>query len=263
MVRNNWIEGGNRQLDLVDAEDSQILVNHPSYTTTHVYGIVLIEPDGAGNSQIVHYGGDSGTQADYRKGTLYFYNNTVISTRTTNTTLISLSTNDETANVFNNTVYTTASGSNFAMISNNGTFNMYHNWLKTGWKDCHCNPNGVVNDTGNNLAGSDPLFEDFDAQNFRLLQNSPLINQGDVIPAALLPDHNVSQEYAEHQNSTSRDISGDIDIGAYEYSSSLSINDETFDNDAFISPNPTSGISKTDLMNDFIKSVIVYNELGQ
>jgi hypothetical protein len=63
VVRYNWIEGGNRQLDLVDAEDSDVLVNHPSYHETFVYGNVLIEPDDAGNSQIVHYGGDSGATA--------------------------------------------------------------------------------------------------------------------------------------------------------------------------------------------------------
>ena len=64
--------------------------------TTYVYGNVLIEPDGAGNSQIVHYGGDSGRRPNYRKGTLYFYHNTVVSTRAGNTTLFRLSTNDET-----------------------------------------------------------------------------------------------------------------------------------------------------------------------
>ena len=30
VVRYNWIEDGNRQLDLVDAEDSAVLVNHPA-----------------------------------------------------------------------------------------------------------------------------------------------------------------------------------------------------------------------------------------
>ena len=46
---------------------------------TFVYGNVLVETGDDGNSQIVHYGGDSGTTANYRKGTLYFYNNTVVS----------------------------------------------------------------------------------------------------------------------------------------------------------------------------------------
>ena len=54
VVRYNWIEGGNRQLDLVDAEDSPIIRDDPSYRRTNVYGNVLIEPAGAGNRQIVH-----------------------------------------------------------------------------------------------------------------------------------------------------------------------------------------------------------------
>ncbi|MBS3920008.1 MAG: polysaccharide-degrading enzyme [Deltaproteobacteria bacterium] len=96
VVRYNWIESGNRQLDLVDAEDSPDLVNHPSYRKTLVYGNILIEPNGAGNSQVLHYGGDSGNTTIYRKGILYFYNNTVVSTRTGNTTLMRLSTNEKT-----------------------------------------------------------------------------------------------------------------------------------------------------------------------
>ena len=182
-VRNNWIESGNRQLDLVDAEDSQVLVNHPSYQTTYVYGNILIEPDNAGNSQMVHYGGDSGNTAIYRKGILYFYNNTVISTRTGNTTLLRLSTNSETAQVFNNVIYTTASGSSFAMVDDTGLFNMHHNWLKTGWVNCHCGtPSGTVTNQGNISTGSNPLFADFAGQDFKLTATSPLVDQGAALP---------------------------------------------------------------------------------
>jgi len=71
VVRYNWIEGGNRNLDLVDGEDSAIIRNAPEYRKTFVYGNILIKQDG-GNNQAVHYGGDSGTITDYRKGKLYF-----------------------------------------------------------------------------------------------------------------------------------------------------------------------------------------------
>lgn len=79
IIRYNWIEGGNKQLDLVDAEDTNILVSDPKYHQTFVYGNILIEHADDGNSQILHYGGDSGDESIYRKGTLFFYNNTVIS----------------------------------------------------------------------------------------------------------------------------------------------------------------------------------------
>ncbi len=59
VVRYNWIQGGNRQLDLVDAADNGPIESDPSYHSTFVYGNILIEPAGDGNQQMVHYGGDS------------------------------------------------------------------------------------------------------------------------------------------------------------------------------------------------------------
>lgn len=222
VVRYNWIESGNRQLDLVDAEDSSVLVNHPSYSKTYVYGNVLIEPDGAGNSQIIHYGGDSGTLGDYRKGDLYLVNNTIISTRSGNTTLIRLSTNDETVHVFNNIIYNTANGSNMALIDDNGTLNLNNNWLKTNYQDCHCAPDGVINNTGGNIEGDNPLFSNFNQQDFTLMKNSPVIDLATAISPMNLPDHDITKQYKTHQNSQDRPISGSLDMGAFEYCGLLS-----------------------------------------
>ena len=217
VVRYNWIESGNRQLDLVDAEGSQVLVNHPSYSSTYVYGNVLIEPDGAGNSQIVHYGGDSGTTADYRKGTLYFYNNTVISTRTGNTTLMRLSTNDESAEAFNNILYNSAAGNRFAMISGTGIFNLSHNWIKSGWKTCHCTPSGTLTNLGSNIEGNDPFFINFAQQNFQLQSQSLVINQGKSMPANVMPLHGITAAYGVHQQYADRKQWSAVDMGAFEY----------------------------------------------
>lgn len=263
LIRNNWIEGGNRQLDLVDATGSTVLLNHPKYSTTHVYSNILIEPDGAGNSQIMHYGGDSGHTNDYRKGDLYFYNNTVISTRTGNTTLVRLSTNDETAHVFNNLIYTIASGEYFAMIAGHGTFNMNHNWLKPNWQHCFCSPDGVVIDLGNNISGADPFFDDFDNQIFSLQEISPLINQGGIIPSLLLPDYNVSFEYVKHQESVSRPVSGNLDIGAFEFDEQMSTEALDKEYSLKIFPNPVTDILHFTCENRFIKSYKIYDLLGQ
>ena len=216
-VRYNWIESGNRQLDLVDAEDSQVLVNHPSYRKTFVYGNVLIEPDGAGNSQMIHYGGDSGTTSDYRKGDLYLYNNTIISTRSGNTTLVRLSTGDETTHVFNNIIYNTANGNKMAMIGGNGTLNLNNNWLKTNWRDCHCSPTGTVNDNGNNIEQTDPMFSDFAVQDFSLQSESSAINNGDVLNPAVLPDNAVVSQYVQHLGSETRPLDNTFDMGAFEF----------------------------------------------
>jgi Secretion system C-terminal sorting domain len=260
IVRNNWIEAGNRQLDLVDAEGSSVLVNHPLYSKTYVYGNILIEPDGAGNSQIIHYGGDSGTLADYRKGDLYLYNNTIISTRSGNTTLIRLSTIDETANVFNNVIYVTASGSSLAMIGGDGVFNYYNNWMNTGWVDCHCTPSGTLNDLNNNVSGSDPLFVDFLNQNFRLQNASALIDQGSAIPSSLLPTYNISKEYVEHQSSVNRPVNSVIDIGAFESIEGLSTSDLEAKKSIRVFPNPFHDVIELGLNN--IAEVIVYDARG-
>ena len=217
VARYNWIESGNRQLDLVDAEGSSQIVNAPEYRKTFVYGNILIEPDGAGNSQIVHYGGDSGTTNAYRKGKLYFYNNTVVSTRAGNTTLFRLSTNDETADVRNNIVYVTASGNRLAITNDDGIHTLSHNWFKPNWVNSHSGtPGGTINDDGTSVTGTSPGFVDFNSQNFHLAPNSNATNTGTNLNADVLPTHALLRQYIRHQQSGQRPPNGVIDIGAFE-----------------------------------------------
>src|SRR5690606_4653520 len=67
-IRYNWIENGNRQLDLVDSDHDE-LTSDTDYLDTYVYGNLLIEAEGEGNRQIIHYGGDGESLDTYRKGT--------------------------------------------------------------------------------------------------------------------------------------------------------------------------------------------------
>lgn len=216
VVKNNWIEGGNRQLDLVDAEDSAVLVNHPSYRKTFVYGNVLIEPDGEGNSQIVHYGGDSGTVSDYRKGTLYFFNNTLVSTRSGNTTLLRLSTNDEGADVRNNILYVTASGNRLAMLSSAGILDLSHNWLKAGWVDSHGSLTGIIDDDGTAISSADPGFANESTQDFHLAEGSMCLDRGTPQHPDTLPENPLDRQYLAHQDSEPRIGDGALDLGAFE-----------------------------------------------
>jgi hypothetical protein len=220
VVRYNWIEGGNRQLDLVDAEDSGVIVSDPSYRATLVYGNVLIEPANDGNRQMVHYGGDSGTTGDYRKGTLYMYNNTLVSTRTDRTTLLRLSTNEETADFRNNIVYPTLAGNTIALLDQTGLLQLSHNWFKPGWVSTFGTLDGTIMDDGTGVIGTSAGFVDVAGQNFRLAAGSNAINGGTLLPAAVTPLHAVVRQYLKHQSSESRPSSAALDIGAYEYSSS-------------------------------------------
>lgn len=213
VVRYNWIESGNRQLDLVDAEDSLALVNDPGYRRTFVYGNILIEPEDAGNSQIVHYGGDSGDPSIYRKGTLYFYNNTIVSTRTGNTALLRLSTNDETCDCRNNIVWTTASGDHLALVDAAGVLHLKNNWLKSGWVASHSGLTGTIYNDGGNLAGDSPGFVDAAKQDYHLVRQSPCVNAG----AALDPGaYALACQYVKHRLSEPRPADGNLDLGAFE-----------------------------------------------
>lgn len=216
VVRYNWIESGNRQLDLTDGEDSSLIRNDPRYRTTHVYGNVLIEPDAAGNRQITHYGGDSGTTAYYRKGVLYFYNNTIISTRVGRTTLFRLSTNEERCEARNNIFYVTAAGSELSLLDETGVLDLFYNWFKPGRVVSFGTFTGTVNDNNTSVTGTTPGFVNEAGQDYRLAAASACVNAGVALNAAVLPAHDVVRQYAKHQSSSARPNDGWFDIGAYE-----------------------------------------------
>jgi len=215
VIRYNWIESGNRQMDLVDAEDSDELVNDPAYLQTFVYGNVLIEPDNAGNSQIVHFGGDSGDTAIYR-GTLYFWNNTVVSTRAGNTTLLRLSSNEQTAEVRNNIIYVTASGNRLALSNEAGTLKYGWNLFKTGFVGSHSELTGVLTDLGGNVTAASPSFLNEVSQDFHLLASSPARNAAGPLPTAVAA-YPLDREYLMHQTWEPRPADAILDMGAFEY----------------------------------------------
>lgn len=211
IIRYNWIEGGNRQLDLVESEDYADIRNDASYRTTFAYGNVLVEPSGAGNRQIIHYGGDGGDQNLFRRGTLHLYHNTIISYRTDRTVLVRLSSSADRLNAVNNVIYTTASGNTMFMLEDNGgTMNLTNCWLKTGWQ------NGVAGGTvhvSGNLTGSAPGFVNESGRDFQLAAGSPCIAGATTLPADALPTNQVTRRYVTHLQTSAR--ADTQDIGAF------------------------------------------------
>lgn len=217
IIRYNWIEGGNRQLDLVHS-GSEKIYNDPQYRQTLVYGNILIETEGSGNSQIIHYGGDdSNKENQYRKGTLYLYNNTIFSTRTGNTTLINLSTDDEKADIRNNVYTNKVNGNKLAILNVNGTADLRNNWIKKGWKNSFSSNNTKVNVLdGNIINQEDPHFVNINNMNFKLDKNSPLIDAG-IEVSNIVSNYPPLFEYKKHQQKTKRLFDSKLDIGAYEF----------------------------------------------
>ena len=177
---------------------------------------MLIETDASGNRQIAHYGGDSGTTSKYRKGTLYFYNNTMVSYRTDRTTLFRLSTNDERADVRNNIFYVTAAGNTLSLVDATGVLNLTHNWFKPGRVSTFGTLTGMINDDGTSIVGSSPGFRDEAGQDFRLAVDSAAANAGTGLPAVLLPEPAIARQYVKHQGSETRPNDGVFDLGAFE-----------------------------------------------
>ncbi len=217
IVRYNWIEGGNRQLDLVDAEDSTVIRDDPGYARTDVYGNILIEPAGAGNKQIIHYGGDSGTLGDYRKGMLYLYHNTIVSTRTDSTTLMRLSTNDEHCDARDNIIYVTTAGNGLALLDSSGVLDFKRNWLKPGYVSSFGGLTGTINNDGTSITGASPGFVNEVGQDFSLIAGSTCVDVAITLHPNVFPGGAVVRQYVKHQTSQARTVSGVAsDLGAFE-----------------------------------------------
>jgi hypothetical protein len=214
VVRYNLIEGGNRQLDLVEAQEGDTIKTDPRYHQAFVYGNVLVERNNDGNPQIVHFGGDSGPEEDFRQGPLWFYHNTIVSKRKNNTTLLRLSTQLQTADVFNNVVYVEADGARLSILDENGTARLHHNWLKKGYKECHGTLAGTISES-DNLTGDAPGFRDEPKGDFRLLETSPARNAGMPLPKAL-EAHPVKYELVPPFGFRKRPADDKPDLGAFE-----------------------------------------------
>ncbi len=144
VIRYNRIEDGARAMDLVEAEDwTSVAKADPAYRSTFVYGNQIIKDGDKGST--IHYGGDhAGSEADYRKGTLYFFNNTVRLTGNGYGVLFQLSTTEERAEVWNNVFLFDATipfasmragQDNAPGYTAGGIVNLGRNWINSRWAD--------------------------------------------------------------------------------------------------------------------------------
>lgn len=255
VIRYNWIEGGNRQLDLVDSDYSSIYQS-PEYRKTYVYGNILVERSNEGNSQIIHYGGDSGDASRYRKGILYLFNNTVISRRMGNTTLLRLSTMDEECRAWNNIFFVTEEGSRLALLNRDGTLSLGHNWIKQGWVVSHEGGSipGRVLDDGTNITGAEPGFEDLQAGDYCLDAASPCVDAGVQMGPLVGEEYLPRFQYVKHQGRQDRPQAGPMDLGAWELGGGGSGNRppviESFSADPVLAENPLTLIRFTSSVSD-------------
>ena len=221
VVRYNWIEDGNRQLDLVDSAKFAV-EQQQQYRQTVVYGNILIEHDDQGNRQMVHYGGDSGTTANYRKGTLYFYHNTLVSERTGRSTIFRLATNDENADVRNNILFNAGGPNTLELATTAGVYTFKNNWIRENYvASFDSSFNGTITHE-QTFTGSEPGFIDRLAQDYRPTVGATVENKSTQIAPALPAEFAPSVEYLVHTDFVERAESEPRDLGALQILSTIS-----------------------------------------
>ncbi len=171
IIRYNWIEWWNRQIDLVETTHQE-LKKTTQYNKTFVYWNLLMEKKDEWNQQIMHYWWDGWDKSMYRDWILYFYNNTVISFRKKYTTLINLSLNTAKMFIYNNIFYTSAWQKNFALTDWRWQVFLKNNILPLNWKKTHNSVFywNIVSE--NNIQSNNLWFIDIYKNNFNLLNSS-------------------------------------------------------------------------------------------
>jgi hypothetical protein len=178
VVRYNRIEGGARSLDLVEAEDyPRTATANPAYRETFVYGNQLIKDGRTGIA--VHYGGDHAGAAPgslwgepiFRKGTLYFFNNTLVLTGNAFAIYVfQISTTEERGEIWNNVILFRDAVTQPSLRAGQevgsayvtgGVINLGRNWINHGWRlhdEYHPVP-GPVFGAANMLTASVPPID--------------------------------------------------------------------------------------------------------
>lgn len=224
-IRYNWFEGGAHILDLVDMQEAMTTTStQASFHTTRVFGNVFIRATPAGS--MIHYGGDSGPQfyANYRKGTLLFWNNTVIVQNLgyrdwTRTAIFELSTNDENLKSMNNVYFSSIAPTSSRPIGMLGARDNYTSgiasfagdWASTGWTATDIIAGSatidrsVVTGLGALTRGGDPGFDSIATGDYTVaLSTQPQ-------PVSLAPEATPVLQYVKHQTTKARAGAG---IGA-------------------------------------------------
>jgi hypothetical protein len=233
VIRYNLIDGGAHLLDLVNPQDSAPQATQdPNFHQTYVYGNILVNGvDAPVSALMIHYGGDDGNTATYRKGTLYFYNNTVVVQANQSTSwrvvLFQLETNDESVDARNNIVYcgpatAGATKTELTLMNTAGNATFGVNWVSPGWVASRSRVpfTGTISGTGNFISNTanNPGFINLAGGDYHLAAGSQAIDAGTAQASGVSETYAVTEQYQAPQTETARTVQGKaIDLGAFEY----------------------------------------------
>ena len=197
VIRNNYIQATARAIDLVDTEDSPVVLNDPLYNYGWVYGNVIVDNCALGicSTDLIHWGGDSqGDQAsspNYHNGPLFFYYNTVVIENSPGTSIrfgvFDMPSSQQSVDAADNIIEFTNNAANdvFELGICCGTINLVDtNWITTGYVASGESGNAVsLNKQGIVLTGTNALLNaDF---TLSATSGSPVVGQGTLYPTSV------------------------------------------------------------------------------
>lgn len=226
---NTFASTCNILLNLMDSTGGgQLIYGDAEYSKTYVYGNLFdVAPPVGQGANLVTYGGDSGALDNYRQGTLFFYNNTMMVKGDAKyedyaeTLMFDLTMPSAVADVKNNVFYASpstvgASGKVQAMAIGQGTVNMANNWVSpnaTQYWAGHLSGALVTGWNTNIGSNNQPLFVNEAQHNFRPAAGSPLIDAGNDLSNLSISN----LPLVEPSPIGVRKQDWMIDIGAFEY----------------------------------------------
>lgn len=196
VVKNNWFEGGQRELDLVDPqENAAAILPDPTYATTTVQSNVLVDENGMANKP-VHFGGDSGITANYRPS-LIFDHNTVLVQRdykdSIGVSIFEAATNAQSITCSNNIIYSMSftpglAKSDVSWLLTYGTLTLSNNGANVPIDNVYLFRTllGSISGTGTTTV-ADPLFVDVTNHKLQLQAASSFSGMGAIMSAVAAP----------------------------------------------------------------------------
>lgn len=172
---------------------------------------------------------------------LYFYNNTCIN-KFSGARYFDLNDSERTLDAQNNIFYSATSLTSFGNFIN--AFSGSNNWLSESIYG--------ANSLTASITGTDPQFVNYSDQDYQLTSASACLN---VVTEFSTPDeYAVDKQYVNHLSYMDRSvINGAMDLGAYEYISAASMNDNLL-YDITVYPNSSNGVF-------YVKSEITFSKV--
>ncbi|MCW7537510.1 hypothetical protein OOT46_06550 [Aquabacterium sp. A7-Y] len=226
VVRYNHIVAAARALDLVEIEDGVTRISDdPLYNDAWVFGNLIVDDAGTpaqASMKLIHWGGDNSPEV-FRRGTLHFYNNTVVVKAEQRkefwyVSLFDMPTSQQTVSARGNVVVNLGStdlrlGAEGGNIELAGT-----NWISPGWLPRGGNAPVALRSTGRLAPGRDPGL----APDWRPRAGAPVLDLASAVPPAAragvaVENLAVRHEYSPEGGLAERRRQGrGYDLGAFE-----------------------------------------------